>query len=206
MSGGISPSTAPREASRDAVVLAAMRVLQDVGYNRLRISDVVKRSGLSEGTLFHHFPTKYLLVAAAIERTLAEWLDRSTKALASVPPPHDARLLLRFLWNILSDNTIAWTYELFGSVHSDPELREHVQPAILQNAQLAEDFGRYAVGQLPSIPPEYVTKTLSLAILAMQGLVLRNMSRGYEPDEDQLIEYLLKLLDSSFPLDGGRVA
>jgi AcrR family transcriptional regulator len=55
------------DARRERIARTTFELLQKVGYVGLRTAAVAKASGVSQGGLIHHFPTKDDLVVAAIE-------------------------------------------------------------------------------------------------------------------------------------------
>ena len=87
-----------REATRDAIISAAMILVAERGVEASTLADVAERAGLSKGALMHHFEGKEAIIDAALERagTLIEqaitaaWdpteapFPRLRKALASV--------------------------------------------------------------------------------------------------------------------------
>lgn len=60
-----------REATRDAIVTAAMALIAERGVEAATLADVAERAGLSKGALTHHFDGKESLVDAALERAAA---------------------------------------------------------------------------------------------------------------------------------------
>lgn len=55
------------DSRRERITSTTFELLQKVGYVGLRTAAVAKASGVSQGGLIHHFPTKDDLVVAAIE-------------------------------------------------------------------------------------------------------------------------------------------
>jgi AcrR family transcriptional regulator len=67
----------PSAGARDAVLGAARELFVERDYDRVSIEEIVARSGVSRGALYHHFPTKLDLfreVWEAGERALIERL------------------------------------------------------------------------------------------------------------------------------------
>ncbi len=188
-----------RESSREVVLAAAIETLQKVGYNRLRTLDVTKRSGMSEGTLFHYFPTKYHLVGAAFERTIQDMLARGLAEYTALPPPHNLKVSLELLWRALSDERISWTYELFAALKTDPQLRDTIGAALDESSRVLDETSEFIMRQIGRVPEVDASATISVAIWAFQGLVLRDMGRGPSGYVDQLIDFLLHIVDSLYP-------
>lgn len=189
-----------RDDSREAVLSAALEVLALVGYNRLRTKDVSVRSGLSEGTLFHYFSTKYLLVAAAADRAMAMYIDRSTSEFGALEPPYDRRRLLVILWELLSDKRMSWTFELFAALKTDPLLQEFVGPVLRENGHIVDGLAASIMHSHGGIPEVDSSVAAGICIWGMQGLVLRDMSRGESGLQDDLIDYLLFLVNTMYPI------
>jgi AcrR family transcriptional regulator len=73
----------PSEGARDAVLAAARDLFVERDYDRVSIEEIVARSGVSRGALYHHFPTKLDLfreVWEAGERALIERLAEGLPA------------------------------------------------------------------------------------------------------------------------------
>jgi AcrR family transcriptional regulator len=73
-------------AKRDAFVGAAVRLIQEKGYEQLSIQGVIEAAGASRGAFFHYFDSKAALLAAVVERTV----ETATSTVA--PIAADARL------------------------------------------------------------------------------------------------------------------
>lgn len=67
-----SPVQARSAASVEALLEATIRVLLNVGKERLTTTKVALRAGVSVGTLYQYFPNKSALLQAALKRHLAE--------------------------------------------------------------------------------------------------------------------------------------
>jgi AcrR family transcriptional regulator len=71
------------EGTREAILAAAAAMMAEHGPQGVTVSDVARRAGVNRGTAYQHFPSRYELVGAVLER-----LGRTTKAvLDSSPPP-----------------------------------------------------------------------------------------------------------------------
>ena len=102
------PLTSPRkEASQerskatvDALLAATARVLVKDGYDRASTNKVAEAAGVSIGSLYQYFPSKEALVAAVIERHIAEMMDvvrNSLVRVALLPIEEAARELVRVM-------------------------------------------------------------------------------------------------------------
>jgi AcrR family transcriptional regulator len=56
-----------KEDRVSAILEAATQVFEEVGYQNAKIADIAQRIGVVEGTVFHYFSTKKMLMAGIIE-------------------------------------------------------------------------------------------------------------------------------------------
>jgi AcrR family transcriptional regulator len=189
-----------RENSREATLAAAMELLEQVGYSRLRTADVAKRSGMSEGTLFHYFPTKHELVAAAAERALDQLLQRAVVQVSEVADPTDPRSLAKVLWDVLSDKSTTWLHELFAANQADAELKRVLGPVIEASGNAIDEVGLAVIKSIGRVPDDECRTAVDVVIWSIQGLVARDMARGESGLENELLDYLAFLFDSLYPV------
>jgi AcrR family transcriptional regulator len=188
-----------RSKSLDALLDASLQVLQSVGYARLRTADVTKRTEMSEGALFRYFPTKYALVAASLERALADHIDRLVVEFEAIKDTINRRTLMEMLWNVLAHPELRWTYELYAAAATDEELSRLIRPVLLANSDNIDKFARSVIAQTGYISADDATKAANLLTWVMQGLVLNDMARGTTGRQVDLIDYLEFLADQAYP-------
>jgi AcrR family transcriptional regulator len=61
------------DASREAILDAALEIAADLGYDGTTVSAVTARSGLPASSIYWHFGSKDELLAAALEHSYREW-------------------------------------------------------------------------------------------------------------------------------------
>jgi AcrR family transcriptional regulator len=59
----------PSEGARDALLDAARDLFMERDYDRVSTAEILQRSGVSRGALYHHFPSKRDLFRAVYERS-----------------------------------------------------------------------------------------------------------------------------------------
>lgn len=74
---------------RDVLLDAAKSLLWEGGYERMSPRKVLDRSGAGQGSLYHHFPTKRALAAAALIEVERELATAAEGVFASDAPPLD---------------------------------------------------------------------------------------------------------------------
>jgi len=90
MARGGGPVQARAVATVQRAIDAAIELLDEQGDDRLRLSDVTKRSGVSNGSLMHHFGTRDGLVAAALATRLDRGIVARLRMLEDLPSGGDA--------------------------------------------------------------------------------------------------------------------
>ena len=78
---------ADAQATRDALVQAALELFAERGYAAVGTEEIVARARLTRGALYHHFEDKRDLFRAAHERVEGELMDRVTARMASTEDP-----------------------------------------------------------------------------------------------------------------------
>ncbi len=84
----MKPSLSPRkrpgqersQITVEALVIAATRVFQNLGFSAASTNGVAELAGVSVGSLYQYFPNKLALLAAVRERLQEEFLSRMTEA------------------------------------------------------------------------------------------------------------------------------
>lgn len=188
-----------RALALETLLSASLATLESVGYSRLRTADVAKRSGMSEGTLFRYFPTKYDLTRASLEQALAEHSKRLVENFVSIDGPLDRRSLVTMLWTLLSHPKLAWTYELFAAAYTDTQLRRVIAPVLEAHTIEVDKVGLVVMSEFGGIKNDDARLAINLTTWAMQGLVLRDMARGDTGSQHELLEYLLFLAEAAYP-------
>ena len=74
----------------ERILQAAIEAAAVHGVTRLSVLDVAKRAGLSRPTLYKHFPSKDVLVAAAVQREAAAMAEAVRTVVDGIDDPHAA--------------------------------------------------------------------------------------------------------------------
>lgn len=70
---------------RAALLRAAREVLAEKGLDAARVSEIVARAGVAQGTFYLYFPSKYSLVVALTEQVMAQILAAVEEAIVRAP-------------------------------------------------------------------------------------------------------------------------
>jgi AcrR family transcriptional regulator len=116
-----------REARRDEIARAALRVLERKGVRDTSIADIVEESGLSTGAIYSHFTNKGELARYIVGRYLLPRLDglEAAGARGDVLPPREA---LRAMLGVFDEAGLkaALVLQFWGEAMVEPGLREQL--------------------------------------------------------------------------------
>jgi AcrR family transcriptional regulator len=65
-----------REATRGAILEAALRLFGEAGFGAVTVDDIAAAAGVAKGAVYHHFPSKEALFEAVFERASADLAAR----------------------------------------------------------------------------------------------------------------------------------
>jgi TetR/AcrR family transcriptional regulator, fatty acid metabolism regulator protein len=83
-------STQQRTQTRERILEAAETVFADNGYHDALVDEIGKRTSMSKGGLYFHFPSKEDLFFAVMDRLANKLVRRAEKAAASADTPLEA--------------------------------------------------------------------------------------------------------------------
>src|SRR5262249_55184325 len=75
------------QATRDALVSAALELFAERGYAEVGTEEIVARARVTRGALYHHFDDKRDLFRAVHERVEGELMERVTAQMESADDP-----------------------------------------------------------------------------------------------------------------------
>lgn len=184
--------------SRELLVTSMSDLLWERGYADTSPRDVRERSGVGQGSMYHHFPTKRDLALAALERNVADLLPATSDLDGPGDPMSRIEAYLMRPRDALKGCKV-------GRMTQDPQVRE--DPVLL--APVARAFGQVnaswvrvlreavAEGQLrDDLDPERLAHTLMAVVQG--GYVLAIAQQDSAPFEDACAG-ALDLLRASAP-------
>jgi AcrR family transcriptional regulator len=84
----------PSEGAREALVEAAHELFMERDYAQVSTEEILERSGLSRGALYHHFPTKVDLFRAVWEASEKRVVERLAGQMPASATPFETLTLL----------------------------------------------------------------------------------------------------------------
>jgi AcrR family transcriptional regulator len=182
----------PRAPDRDAAILdATQQLLEELGYDRLRIQDVADRAHAGLATIYRRWPTKQALVIAAMQHRAPEMAPENDDPLA------DLRALLHAAVDDIWGPRRHFLVGLLASLRTDPELADAFRAGLTESrARLRRPIARIVGDHDPALD---LRVDLAPALLAFRVLV------GEEPtDPDATVHQLLTLILGEHATDHGN--
>ena len=203
MSPRVATVTAPRrtQAERSAgtrtrLLDATLACLIAQGYARTTTAEIENRAGASRGARLHHFATKAILVAAAVERLYEAVAERYGQAIAQVAPDSDRfRAGVQLLWETYADPTHAAVLELYIAARTDPELRGTLR-------ELGRRHQKHVLQRANEYFPELARRDASGLFETIQasltGLAVQRMVYGDRVRDDQVLDLIERMVNQTF--------
>lgn len=164
--------------TRERIVRATIEQIAEAGWDGVRIRDVAARAEVNLALVHYHFGSKRALMLGALDASVAEQMAAPVGDLEAAPSPAEAlRGLVALATTIdLAAPTARVMHEAVLAAVREPEIGEHVRPALMQARGLVEQ----ALGAiLPAWAPEDA-EALAIALTALvDGLILH---RVLDPD------------------------
>jgi AcrR family transcriptional regulator len=137
----------PRLARRRQLLGAAQEVFVAQGYHAAAMDDIADRAGVSKPVLYQHFPSKYDLYLALLDRSAEELVARVRKALDSTTDNRQRVLAtLDAYYSFIAGDGGAFRLLFETDLRNDDAVRERVERATRECADaiaatIAKDTG-----------------------------------------------------------------
>lgn len=170
-------SDAYRQARRDQIAAAALRVLGRRGLRDLTMADIIEESGLSAGSVYSHFTRKEELVQLVATRVVGERLDL-LKAPAEGPPRSPLEVV-RWWMSALEDDGVPFgtVMQVWGEAAANGALRDIVHRRM---SEVEEAFGTAAQAWLTATgrDPAGASAVARAMVTFCQGYIVRSALLG----------------------------
>lgn len=120
-------SDAYRQARRDQIVAATLRVLARRSLHDLTMAHIIEESGLSAGSVYSHFSRKDELMELVAVQVIGERIDQLRAG--GYDAPRSPAELVRWWLDGIADGDVPFgvLVQIWGEAASDPAMREIVQ-------------------------------------------------------------------------------
>lgn len=160
-----------REATRAALLDAALLSLVQDGYANLTTRGVAERAGVSQGTQQHYFQSKAQFVGEAMRHAARQTADELAQRidLSALADPARHEALLDEIWRVHQGPAFQASIELWNAARTDPELLAHMQEV---EQEITGIIGG-AAATLPAGAVSQATRELfDLALASVRGYAM----------------------------------
>jgi AcrR family transcriptional regulator len=161
-----------REATRQAIIDAAVECLVKDGYAALTTRRVAERAGIAQSTVMHHFETREALLVEAVIQVALALAQRALERidLAGLRTPEHREAVLDEAWVEFTSPQALAAAQVWGAVWSEPELAPVLR-------RLEERLTAIIVHTTATLFPELtgdprLPALLDAAVSLIRGLVL----------------------------------
>lgn len=139
------PASSAQPAARDRILACASDLFYRKGINHVGINEIISASGIARMTLYHHFASKNDVIAAVLERRMADRRRAMQAAIDSAPSPR-GKVMAAF--DYLRGLVGADGFRGCVFINATVELADPRHPGAVLSARhkrrMAEGFGRIA--------------------------------------------------------------
>jgi AcrR family transcriptional regulator len=172
-------SDAYRQARRDEIVAATLRVLERRGLRALTMADIIEESGLSAGSVYSHFTTKHEIIELVATRVIGERAERLDVETAD--RPRSPLEVVHWWLSGLEQDALPYgaALQIWGEAATDPGIRVIVEGRI---AAIEDAFTVAAERWLTQTggDPTVAGSTARAMLTFCQGYIVRAAMLGPE--------------------------
>jgi AcrR family transcriptional regulator len=166
------------EETRRALLHAAIRCLNDLGYGGTTVETVMARAGVSRGSVLNQFPTRLALMAAAAEAAMQAMIEDGRRRAENVTDPVERyRAACDRAWETQNLPEGVAVTELLLASRRDPALAHALQD-IARRIEREIDLDTENTIRAAGVPEEHFEECIvhgRILILALRGITLELM-------------------------------
>jgi len=117
-----------RDATRARLVTLALRLFGERGYAATPVSAIAKAAGVSQGLLYHYFPSKTELLVAIFEESIRDVRESWARADREPDPRLRLKALLRAIGALIRERRDFWAMS-YGA-RMQPEVLASLKPLL----------------------------------------------------------------------------
>jgi TetR/AcrR family transcriptional repressor of nem operon len=167
------------------------------GYSTTSPRQVMADSGVSQGSFYHHFPTKSELGREVVEANGRDVLDSVQAAMDGLPTGRERLAAFLGCASEALDGCRVGGFAYDAGILAEPELRESLESVFTQLEGVVEKTVREGQGDgslLPGLDPR---KTASALVAVVEGAFVTARATGRQSSADDATAGALALLVSN---------
>ena len=185
-----------RRDTKRKLLTATIECLIEEGYHAVTTTKVCQRSGMSQGAIFKHYPTKHALLTAAIERLYEQLIDTYEVLVKGIPTTGDRiPICLQALWTLFELPQLLAVFDLHTAARTDPALQKALAPFERRHREQIRLVAARIFPEASQNPK--LQAGIDLVLMVVQGTAVGNLALR-EPDVQRLraetLEHVARVL------------
>lgn len=180
-----------RDRTRGVLLEATVECLVERGYHGTTTLEVERRAEVSRGARIHHFPTKQVLLASAVDHLYNLLSEHYDEAFGDVTAGEAEAARFRrgfaLLWSIYRRPGYVAVLELIIAARTDAELRARLDEVNQRHRALA---AAAAARHFPSLAAPVAAVLIEALNATMMGLLVQRFGTGENPCEREVLALL----------------
>jgi len=189
------PNAERRATTRDKILAAAVRCLNDVGYAQTSTVRVAAEARVARGSLLHQFPTRIDLILAVAEHLTNRQGELIRAGLAELPEGRERYIgSIDATWRAFQAPESRALLEIIIATRHDPELAARL-PDFGQEFQARVSRSAHRFAEASGLVDERgeAATERRLILVALRGLAIETMLSGEQADPDAVIARLRRM-------------
>jgi AcrR family transcriptional regulator len=198
--GARGPNAERRQATRDKILAAAVRCLNDVGYAQTSTVKVADEAQVARGSLLHQFPTRIDLILEVAQHAAKAQGEYIRGGLAKLPPGRERFVgSVDVTWEAFQRPESRALLEIIIATRHDAELAARI-PDFAQRFEAGVSRGAQRFAEASGLRDELgeATAERRLVLVALRGLVVESMLAGPGADPTAVIAQLRRMREHFF--------
>ncbi len=187
------------ELTRTSILEAAVDCFYELGYANTTTENIAQTAGVSRGAMLHHFPTRFVLIKAAIEhlnRKRLEWFEEEESVVQRGAEHTRIEEGIDTYWKQLNSPTFIVFHELKVAARTDKELAKVLLPAM-------QEFDKAFYQSVRRIFPDLVLseafeRANYLTQYLLEGIAMARMTSASKVPDKMMIAWLKRELRRSY--------
>ncbi len=187
------------ELTRTSILDAAVDCFYELGYANTTTENIAQTAGVSRGAMLHHFPTRFVLIKAAVEhlnRKRLEWFEEEERVVQRGAEHTRIEEGIDTYWKQLNSPAFVVFHELKVAARTDQELAKVIVPAL-------QEFNEAFYQSVRAIFPDLVLseafeRANYLTQYLLEGIAMARALDGSKVPEKMMISWLKRELRRSY--------
>lgn len=189
------PNLERRRSTREKILAAAVRCLNELGYAQTSTVRVAAVAGVARGSLLHQFPTRIDLILAVAQHATTSHGEFMRAGLAELPVGRERFIgSVDVTWAALQQPEARALLEIMIATRHDAELAARI-PDFAQRFEAGVNRGarRFAEASGLRDDQDEAAAERRLILVALRGLVIETMLSGREAEPEAVIAVLKRM-------------